>query len=92
MPGVIGVEDYPAFVQDLRAYVQYWEQTTQIFLLFGLLLTLVVILNTVSASLHEQQIELAILRSLGVSRGSITLVVMLELQEWEVMERLMRRE
>jgi putative ABC transport system permease protein len=79
IPGVISVEDYAAFVGDLRAYVAYWQQTTLIFFLFGCLLTLVVILNTVSATLHEQQSDLAILRSLGVSQGEIAAGVLLDL-------------
>ena len=79
VPGVIAVEDYPLFVQDIRDYVQYWRQTSQLFLMFGLLLTLAVILNTVSASLHEQQSELSILRSLGTSQREIFTGVMLEL-------------
>jgi putative ABC transport system permease protein len=50
-----------------------------IFGLFGFLLTLAVILNTVSANLHEQRNELAILRSLGITRREIIQVVLLEL-------------
>jgi putative ABC transport system permease protein len=77
--GMIAVEDYQAFVADLHSYVQYWISMSGVFGAFGLLLTLVVILNTVSATLHEQQGELAVLRSLGVSRREIATVVILEL-------------
>lgn len=77
--GIVAVENYAAFVADLRNYVQYWISMSAIFGLFGFLLTLAVILNTVSANLHEQKTELAILRSLGISRREIMLVVLLEL-------------
>ena len=66
-------------MDDIRAYVEYWRQTTMMFFLFGCLLTLVVILNTVSATLHEQQSDLAILRSLGVSPHEIAAEVLLDL-------------
>lgn len=79
IPDVMAVEDYPNFVQDMRNYIEYWRQNAMIFAVFGAMLTLAVILNTVSASLHEQQTELAILRSLGVSAREIALVVTLEL-------------
>jgi putative ABC transport system permease protein len=77
--GVLAVEDYAAFVADLRRYAEYWRQTSMLFGLFGGVLTLAVILNTVNASLHEQQTELTILRALGVSRREITLSVGMEL-------------
>lgn len=76
--GVTAVEDYPQFVTDMRNYVEYWRQNAMLFGFFGCLLTLVVILNTVSASLNEQKNELAVLRSLGTTRGEIALVVTLE--------------
>ena len=79
LPGVVASEDYAVFVRDLRDYVGYFEQTAQIFLLFGLLLTLVVIWNTVSANLNEQRNELAILRSLGLRSREIALGVVVEL-------------
>jgi len=79
IPGMVAVENYDAFVADLRSYVQYWISMSVMFGVFGLLLTLVVILNTVSATLHEQRSELAILRSLGISRREIITVVLLEL-------------
>lgn len=79
LPGVVAVENYEAFVTDLRNYVQYWISMSMMFGAFGFLLTLAVILNTVSATLHEQQGELAILRSLGISRREIATVVLLEL-------------
>jgi putative ABC transport system permease protein len=72
------VEDYLQFVTDMRNYVEYWRQNAMLFGFFGCLLTLVVILNTVSASLNEQKNELAVLRSLGTTRGEIVLVVTLE--------------
>jgi putative ABC transport system permease protein len=76
---MVAVENYEAFVTDLRNYVQYWISMSFMFGSFGLLLTLAVILNTVSATLHEQRGELAILRSLGISRREIATVVLLEL-------------
>jgi putative ABC transport system permease protein len=79
IPGIVAVENYEAFVTDLRNYVQYWISMSFMFGAFGLLLTLAVILNTVSATLHEQRSELAILRSLGISRREIATVVLLEL-------------
>lgn len=79
LPGMVGVENYVAFVSDLRNYVQYWISMSFMFGAFGFLLTLAVILNTVSATLHEQRGELAILRSLGISRREIATVVLLEL-------------
>ncbi|MEW5869956.1 MAG: FtsX-like permease family protein [Chloroflexota bacterium] len=79
VPGVVAVQDYAQFVTDMRNYVAYWQQTASLFGLFGCLLTLAVIANTVNASLHEQQNELAILRSLGIRQGEIVLMVMLEL-------------
>jgi putative ABC transport system permease protein len=79
VPGMLAVENYHDFVTDLRNYVQYWISMGMIFGLFGFVLTLAVILNTVSANLHEQRNELAILRSLGITRREIVLVVLLEL-------------
>jgi putative ABC transport system permease protein len=79
VPGVIAVEDYADFVNDIRNYVEYWRQTTMMFFAFGCLLTLVVVLNTVSATLHEQQSDLAILRSLGIGRGEIAAGVLFSL-------------
>ncbi len=78
LPGVIEVQDYAAFVADLRAYLVYWQQTSLLFALFGAILTLAVILNTIGARLHEQYTELAILRSLGLSRGEIAASVLFE--------------
>jgi putative ABC transport system permease protein len=79
LSGIVAVENYQAFVTDLRNYVQYWISMSFMFGAFGLLLTLAVILNTVSATLHEQRSELAILRSLGISRREIATVVLLDL-------------
>ncbi|CAG0934632.1 hypothetical protein TFLX_03602 [Thermoflexales bacterium] len=79
IPGMVAVENYEAFVADLRNYVQYWISMSVMFGAFGFLLTLAVILNTVSATLHEQRSELAILRSLGISRREMATVVLLEL-------------
>jgi putative ABC transport system permease protein len=79
LPGVVAVEDQNAFESDVRDYLQYWYQTGAMFAMFGYLLALAVILNTVNASLHEQQSELAVLRSLGVTRREIAQVVLLEL-------------
>lgn len=79
LPGMLAVENYAAFVADLRNYVQYWISMSWLFGAFGCLLTLAVILNTVSATLHEQRGELSILRSLGISRREIATVVLLEL-------------
>lgn len=76
---VTAIEDYPQYVTDMRNYVEYWRQNAMLFGIFGCLLTLAVILNTVNASLHEQKNELAVLRSLGTTRGEIAIVVTLEL-------------
>ncbi len=78
LPGVIEVQDYAAFVSDLRAYVAYWIQTSVLFAIFGAMLTLAVILNTISARLHEQASELTILRSLGVKSSEIAASVLIE--------------
>jgi putative ABC transport system permease protein len=79
VPGARAVEDYAQFVSDMREYVQYWRQTAVVFGFFGALLTLAVVLNAVNANLHEQRSELAILRSLGISRREIIVGVTLEL-------------
>ncbi len=76
---VTAVEDYPLFVTDMRNYVEYWRQSALLFGIFGCLLTLAVILNTVNASLHEQKNELAVLRSLGTTHREIVLAVTFEL-------------
>jgi len=78
LPGVIEVQDYAAFVSDLRAYLAYWIQSSLLFALFGAMLTLAVILNTISARLHEQAGELAILRALGVNSREIAASVLIE--------------
>jgi len=85
LPDVVAVEDYPAFVRDILDYIQYWRQNSLIFGFFGWLLTAAVILNAVSANLHEQQSELAILRSLGVPARDIALGVLLELLAMSVL-------
>lgn len=79
VPGVVAVEDYASYVKDVNNYLDYWRQMSVVFCAFGWLLTLAVIANTINASLHERQAELAILRSLGVSAGEIARVVLLEL-------------
>lgn len=71
VPGVVSMEDYPAFVKDIQDYLAFWRINSWAFAICGALLTLAVILNTVNASLHEQQTDLAILRSLGVTRREI---------------------
>lgn len=71
VPGVVSIEDYPAFVKDIQDYLAFWRINSWAFAICGALLTLAVILNTVNASLHEQQTDLAILRSLGVTRREI---------------------
>jgi putative ABC transport system permease protein len=50
-----------------------------LFGIFGAILTLIVVVNTVNASLHEQQSELAILRSLGISRREIVFSVTIQI-------------
>ena len=77
-PGFLASEDYPAYRRDIDAYLDYWRNTIWMFAMFGGLLTLVVIANTVSASLHEQQAEIAIQRSLGVRPGELAQAALLE--------------
>lgn len=79
VPGLIAVQDYPAFIADLDEYMDYFRSGTMIFGGFGIILAVAVILNTVNTSLHERQSELAILRSLGTSRKEIALGATLEL-------------
>lgn len=79
VPGVVAVEDYPAFVRDVNDYLSFWRINSWTFAIFGALLTLAVILNTVNARLQEQQADLAILRSLGVSRREIVSAVLTEI-------------
>jgi putative ABC transport system permease protein len=77
--GAVAVEDYPAFVRDVNDYLLFWRINSWTFAIFGALLTLAVILNTVSARLQEQQADLAILRSLGITRREIILSVLVEM-------------
>jgi putative ABC transport system permease protein len=79
IPGVVAVEDYPAFVKDVNNYLSFWRINSWAFALFGALLTLAVILNTVNARLQEQQADLAILRSLGITRREIVVSVLTEM-------------
>jgi len=79
IPGVISVEDYPAFVRDVNNYLSFWRINSWAFAIFGALLTLAVILNTVNARLQEQQADLAILRSLGITRREIITSVLTEI-------------
>jgi ABC-type antimicrobial peptide transport system permease subunit len=77
--GVVAVEDYPAFVRDVNNYLSFWRINAWAFAIFGALLTLAVILNTVNARLQEQQADLAILRSLGITRREIIISVLTEM-------------
>lgn len=79
IPGLVGSEDYAAYCADINAYLDYWRRTIWMFAMFGGLLTLAVIANTVSANLHEQQTEIAIRRSLGIRPGEIAQAALLEL-------------
>ncbi|RPH58108.1 MAG: FtsX-like permease family protein, partial [Chloroflexi bacterium] len=79
IPGVISVEDYPAYVRDVNNYLSFWRINSWAFAIFGALLTLAVILNTVNARLQEQQADLAILRSLGITRREIITSVLTEI-------------
>jgi len=79
IPGVISVEDYPAYVRDVNNYLSFWRINSWAFAIFGALLTLAVILNTVNARLQEQQADLAILRSLGIARREIIVSVLTEI-------------
>ena len=79
VPGVVSVEDYPAFVRDVNNYLSFWRINSWAFAVFGALLTLAVILNTVNARLQEQQADLAILRSLGITRREIIVSVLTEI-------------
>ena len=79
VPGVVSVGDYRAFVKDIRDYLAFWLVNSWAFAICGMVLTLAVIVNTVSANLHEQQTDLAILRSLGVTRREIVASVLTEL-------------
>jgi len=79
VPGAVAVEDYPAFVRDVNNYLDFWRINSWTFAIFGALLTLAVILNTVNARLQEQQADLAILRSLGITRREIIVSVLTEI-------------
>ena len=79
IPGVVAVEDYPAYVRDVNNYLSFWRINSWAFAIFGALLTLAVILNTVNARLQEQQADLAILRSLGITRREIITLVLTEI-------------
>jgi putative ABC transport system permease protein len=79
VPDAVAVEDYPAFVKDVNNYLEFWRINSWTFAIFGALLTLAVILNTVNARLQEQQADLAILRSLGIARREIIGSVLTEI-------------
>jgi len=79
VPGVVSVLDYRAFVKDTQDYLAFWKVNSWAFAICGIVLTLAVIVNTVSANLHEQQTDLAILRSLGVTQREIVASVLTEL-------------
>ncbi len=79
LPGAVSVQDHAAYVRDINDYLSFWYVNSALFAVFGALLTMAVILNTVNASLHERQSELAILRSLGVLRREVIVSVLVEL-------------
>ena len=78
LPGVIGVEDWRQTIRDIQRAADFNGNFSYIFLGFGMLLTFVVLFTTVSASVHERQTELAIMRMQGMSLGEIRLMALLE--------------
>ncbi|MBZ0275269.1 MAG: FtsX-like permease family protein [Anaerolineae bacterium] len=71
LPDVIGVEDWQDTVHSLQQVAAFNGNFAYIFLSFGLMLTFVVLFNTVSANFYERRTELAIMRIQGVSIAEI---------------------
>ncbi len=80
LDGVIAVDDVALSTQDLNNYMSLYINMPRIFLIFGYVLTLLVVFNTVSINLHERREELAIMRSMGATIGEIARAV-----TWEMM-------
>ncbi len=79
LPGAVGVEVSREFKADTDFYLEYFRMGTIIFGVFGYILTLALLFNTVNANLRERRDELAILRALGSTRLEIALTVTVEL-------------
>jgi putative ABC transport system permease protein len=72
---VIGVEDWRSTIRDLQRVVAFNNNNAVIFLVFGLLLTFVVLFNSITSTLQERHNELAIMRMQGVSIREIARIV-----------------
>lgn len=79
LDGVVAIELVREFKTDIEGFLLFFRGGTLIFGLFGYLLTLAVLFNTVNAGLRERQGELAVLRALGTSGREIATIVLLEL-------------
>ncbi|MBN1967082.1 MAG: ABC transporter permease [Anaerolineae bacterium] len=71
LDGVVSVDVLPTYSADLWAYLSLWANFSYMFQLFGYVLTLLVVFNTISINLHERREELAIMRALGATLGEI---------------------
>jgi len=78
LSGAVAVEVNEEFEQDIRDYLMFYRTGILICGAFGLILTLAVLLNAVNVNLGERRQELAILRSLGITRREIARTVTLE--------------
>jgi putative ABC transport system permease protein len=74
LPAVIGVEDWSQTSADVADVIAFNGNFAYIFLGFGLLLTFVVLFNTINANVYERRNELAIMRMQGVSLAEIRLI------------------
>jgi len=79
LPGLVAIERSDEFKRDMDFYLTFFRFGTLIFGVFGYILTLAVLFNTVNGSLREQHVELSIQRALGAIPREIGMTATLEL-------------
>ncbi|MBK8024268.1 MAG: FtsX-like permease family protein [Chloroflexi bacterium] len=71
LPGVQSVESMARTRHDLNTYMSLYVDFSRTFVLFGFVLTLVVVFNTITVNLLERHEELMIMRTTGASLREI---------------------
>lgn len=75
MEGVVNVEIIANSTGDISEYVAFYINFAHLFRLFGFVLTLVVVFNTVNINLRERHEEMLIARSMGARISEIAAAV-----------------
>jgi putative ABC transport system permease protein len=78
LPGIIGVEDWQSTTQDIQRAIRFNGDNTAIFLVLGMILTFVVLFNSITSNLQDRSTELAIMQMQGFSKGEINRRITLE--------------